>query len=191
MAPFWVAGSYGTRAEARAAGAAGVQVGTAFALAEDSGLTTQRRGDLRARATTGTLAVRTDPVASPTGFPFKVAQLPGTLADAEVYGARRGLCDLSHLRTPYQTESGGVGYRCPGEPVHMYARRGRRGGHGRPLLPVPRPHRRRRAGSDPARRVDEPALVTLGSDLDGVRELAARHPDGWTGLDVVAWLTRG
>ena len=37
----------------------------------------------------------------------------------------------------------------------------------------------------------EPALVTLGSDLSGVRELAARYPDGWTGAEVVAWLTGG
>jgi len=34
----------------------------------------------------------------------------------------------------------------------------------------------------------EPALVTLGSDLDGVRELAATHPAGWSGADVVRWL---
>ena len=125
--PFWLAGSHGTPArlaEARAAGAAGVQVGTAFALAEDSGLTPQLRDDLRARAVTGTVEVRTDLLASPTGFPFKVAQLPGTLADADVYDARQRLCDLSYLRTPYRTDAGGIGYRCPGEPVHMYARKG-------------------------------------------------------------------
>ena len=37
----------------------------------------------------------------------------------------------------------------------------------------------------------EPALVTLGSDLSGVQELAACHLQGWTGADVVAWLTAG
>jgi hypothetical protein len=37
----------------------------------------------------------------------------------------------------------------------------------------------------------EPALLTLGSDLAGVRELAAVHPEGWTGAEVVTWLTAG
>lgn len=193
--PFWLAGGHGTPArlaEARAAGAAGVQVGTAFALAEDSGLTAGLRDDLRARAMAGTLAVRTDPAASPTGFPFKIAQLPGTLAEAELYGARRRLCDLGYLRTPYRSETGGVGYRCPGEPVHMYARKG-----GDVADTVGRACLCNALTADvglgQTRRdgYEEPALVTLGSDLDGVRELAARHPDGWTGADVVAWLTSG
>ena len=37
--------------------------------------------ELLAELATGTLDVRTDAVASPTGFPFKVVQLPGTLSD--------------------------------------------------------------------------------------------------------------
>jgi NAD(P)H-dependent flavin oxidoreductase YrpB (nitropropane dioxygenase family) len=55
--PFWLAGSYGTPArlrEALAAGAAGVQVGTLFALSQESGLRPDLRSQLldqiRARA---------------------------------------------------------------------------------------------------------------------------------------------
>jgi NAD(P)H-dependent flavin oxidoreductase YrpB (nitropropane dioxygenase family) len=193
--PFWLAGSQGTPrrlARARAAGAAGVQVGTAFALADDSCLAPELRDDLRHRAASGTVEVRTDASASPTGFPFKVAQLPGTLADADVYDERRRLCDLSYLRTPYLTDGGGIGYRCPGEPVHMYARKG-----GDPAETVGRACLCNALTADiglgQTRRDGyvEPALVTLGSDLDGVRELAVRHPGGWTGADVVAWLTAG
>jgi NAD(P)H-dependent flavin oxidoreductase YrpB (nitropropane dioxygenase family) len=193
--PFWLAGSRGSPerlAEATAAGAAGVQVGTAFALAEDSGLTAELRDDLRRRVEAGTVEVRTAVLASPTGFPFKVAQLPGTLAESDVYDERQRLCDLSYLRTPYLTDGGGIGYRCPGEPVHMYARKG-----GEVSETVGRTCLCNALTADiglgQTRRDGyvEPTLVTLGSDLDSVRGLAARHPDGWTGADVVTWLTAG
>jgi NAD(P)H-dependent flavin oxidoreductase YrpB (nitropropane dioxygenase family) len=193
--PFWLAGSHGSPAQlarAHAAGAAGVQVGTAFALAEESGLTPELRADLRSRAVAGTVEVRTDLLASPTGFPFKVAQLPGTLADRRVYDARQRLCDLSYLRTPYRTEDGDIGYRCPGEPVHMYVRKGGDAAdtEGRACLCNALTAD---IGLGQTRRdgYAEPALVTLGSDLTGVRELAEQHPGGWTGADVVAWLTAG
>ncbi len=81
--PFWLAGGYGTPEQvgaALAAGAAGVQVGTVFALARESGITPELRADLLTRLTEDSLVVRTDALASPTGFPFKVAQLPGTLS---------------------------------------------------------------------------------------------------------------
>ncbi|WP_246000259.1 nitronate monooxygenase [Nocardioides pocheonensis] len=193
--PFWLAGSHGSPArlaEALAAGAAGVQVGTAFALAEESGLTPALRDGLRSRAVAGTIEVHTDLLASPTGFPFKVARLPGTLADAQVYDARQRLCDLSYLRTPYRTDDGGLGYRCPGEPVHMYVRKG-----GDPADTTGRACLCNALTADvglaQTRRdgYTEPALVTLGSDLAGVRQLAEAHPRGWSGADVVAWLTAG
>jgi NAD(P)H-dependent flavin oxidoreductase YrpB (nitropropane dioxygenase family) len=125
--PFWLAGGQATpqalRA-AQAAGAAGIQAGTAFALCQESGLDPEHRRQLLARAADDTLTVRNDPHASPTGFPFKVAQLPGTLSDDEVYRSRPRLCDVGSLRTPYQRADGTVGYRCPAEPVDEYVRKG-------------------------------------------------------------------
>ena len=59
--------------EALRAGAAGVQVGTVFALSEESGLAGHLRGELLHRLGRDDLAVRTDASVSPTGFPFKVA----------------------------------------------------------------------------------------------------------------------
>jgi hypothetical protein len=35
--------------------------------------------------------------------------------------------------------------------------------------------------------LEEP-LVTLGSDLNGVRAMLQRHPDGWSAAQAVAWL---
>lgn len=191
--PFWLAGARGTPeglAAARAAGAAGVQIGTLFALADESGLRTDLRERLRTQLAAGTLQVRTDARMSPTGFPFKVAQLAGTVSDQEVYEDRTRLCDLGYLRTPYQTPSGGIGYRCAGEPVHMYVHKGGdaadtagRGCLCNGLTADVGLAQTRRDG------YTEPSLVTLGNDLSGPRTLAARHPDGWTAADAVAWLT--
>jgi NAD(P)H-dependent flavin oxidoreductase YrpB (nitropropane dioxygenase family) len=191
--PFWLAGGHGTPArlkEARASGAAGVQVGTLFALAEESGLTAGLRDDLRGKVLDGTLDVRGDVLASPTGFPFKVAQLPGTLSEEDVYVDRQRLCDLSYLRTPYQRPDGAIGYRCPGEPVHMHVAKGGEATDtvGRSCLcnaltATVGLGQNRRDG------YDEKPLVTLGSDLDGLRELGERHRRGWTAADALAWLT--
>ena len=125
--PFWLAGSRDNPASlhaARVAGAVGVQAGTLFALCRESGLRADLRARLLGELADGTLRVRTDPAASPTGFPFKVARLTGTLSDAERYALRPRLCDLGHLRVPYVRPNGAVGYRCPGEPVHTYLRKG-------------------------------------------------------------------
>jgi len=125
--PFWLAGGYGTPGglqRARAEGAAGIQVGTAFALCDDSGLRPDYRTELLTRVRDANVRVKTDPFASPTGFPFKVAELPGTVAVEEVYAARPRICDLGYLREAYRTPEGTIGYRCPAEPVSIYVSKG-------------------------------------------------------------------
>ena len=62
----------------------------------------------------------TDPVASPTGFPFKVVQLDGTMSSEAEYLKRTRICDLGYLREPYRREDGSTGYRCASEPVAIY-----------------------------------------------------------------------
>jgi len=79
---------------------------------------------LLAKAIAGEARVFTDPLASPTGFPFKVAQLEGTCSDAEVVAERPRICDLSFLREPYRTAEGGLGYRCAAEPVTLFVAKG-------------------------------------------------------------------
>ncbi len=125
--PFWLAGGYGTPdkvREALDAGATGVQIGTAFACSEDSGLKTEFRQALIAKATAGRACVFTDPLASPTGFPFKVAQLEGTASEAKNYETRPRICDLGYLREAYRTEDGRIDYRCAAEPVTVYLSKG-------------------------------------------------------------------
>lgn len=125
--PFWLAGGYGDPgqlAAARAAGAAGVQVGTAFAFCEESGLRVDYKHALLEQVREGTARVFTDPLASPTSFPFKVAQLAGTLSEPETFAGRTRVCDLGYLREAYRTDTGDIGFRCPAEPVAAYLSKG-------------------------------------------------------------------
>ena len=190
--PFWLAGTYGTPDQVRAAreaGAAGVQVGTLFALCRESGLTDELRGQLLDRLADETLNVRTDALASSTGFPFKVAELRDTLSDDAVYEARPRLCDLGYLRVPYVTETGAIGYRCPAEPVDLYVRKGGAAEDtvGRKCLCNALTAN---VGLQQTRRTGytEAPLVTLGADLRGAKMLSCEYPNGWTAGEAVAWL---
>lgn len=125
--PFWLAGSY-ARPErlgsALALGAAGVQIGTAFAFCEESGLQPELKMSVLRRSATDGVQLRTDPRASPTGMPFKVVDIAGSVSEAAVYGRRIRNCDLGYLRQPYQKSDGSVGYRCPAEPEADFVRKG-------------------------------------------------------------------
>ena len=105
-------------------GGAGVQVGTAFALTEESGMRDEVRQEILHKLSKGDLQVHTDPVASPTGFPFKVLNLDNTLASKQDYDMRPRVCNLGYLRTPYVRPDGKIGYRCASEPVDQYVKKG-------------------------------------------------------------------
>lgn len=125
--PFWLAGTYGHPEQvrrAREAGAAGVQVGTAFALCEESGMRPDLRQSLLRAVLDESAEVFTDPRVSPTGFPFKVVQLEGTMSDPEIRAERPRRCDLGYLRSNIKQADGSVVYRCPAEPVDDYVRKG-------------------------------------------------------------------
>jgi nitronate monooxygenase len=125
--PFWLAGGYGHPEKLRDAlsqGAAGVQVGTAFEFSEESGLREDYKRALLQKAIGGEANVFTDPLASPTRFPFKVACLEGTGSDPDIYAARPRICDLGFLHEPYRTPEGTIGYRCAAEPASLYVAKG-------------------------------------------------------------------
>ena len=191
--PFWLAGGYSRPelvAAARATGARGVQVGTLFALSSESGLAESIRRRLLAQLAAGELRVRTDPNASPTGFPFKVVELDETLSDESVYDRRRRTCDLGYLRTPYRDASGRIAYRCSAEPVSTYVKKGGTVAQtaGRVCLCNGLTSAvglgQVRAGGG-----NEPSIVTLGTDVDGARSLLRMHGRGWTAAQVIAYLS--
>jgi nitronate monooxygenase len=190
--PFWLAGGYGSPEKVREAldqGAAGVQVGTAFAFTLESGLRPDLKNSLLAQAATGTGEVFTDPLASPTGFPFKVALLQGSYSDPEVAAARTRVCDIGLLRESYATPEGKIGYRCSAEPVANYVAKG---GNieetvGRKclcnaLMANIGHQQTRKDGSV------EPALVTIGDDLNTVVQFMAPGRASYSAADVVASL---
>ena len=125
--PFWLAGSYGTPeklVEALELGAIGVQVGTAFAFCRESGMREDYKTAIIAKVRRGEAEVFTDPLSSPTGFPFKAAQLEGTSSDPDIYQARKRICDVGVLRESYRTPEGKIAQRCPSEPENLYVAKG-------------------------------------------------------------------
>lgn len=125
--PFWLAGGFAEPErlkEALAAGAEGIQVGTAFAFCDESSITESIKKQTLQLSRDGKAQVFTDPLASPTGFPFKVSRMEGTLSDAGIYEQRIRVCDLGYLRRPYRKSDGNVGYRCPAETVAGYVAKG-------------------------------------------------------------------
>jgi nitronate monooxygenase len=187
--PFWLAGGYGERARleaARAEGAAGVQVGTAFAFCEESGLQAEYKQAVLAQVRAGQARVVTDPLASPTGFPFKVAQVPGTMSDAALYEARTRVCDLGYLREAYRADDGSIGYRCAAEPTSAYVSKG-----GTIADTVGRKcvcnALLANIGLGQVRgRTVEAGLVTSGDDLSGLARFMAAHATRYTAADVIS-----
>ena len=125
--PFWLAGGAGSPEQLQAAldaGAAGVQVGTLFAYCEESGLRPDLKAQVLEMSRQAPVDVRTDGRASPTGFPFKVVELPTSLSSGETYEKRERVCDLGYLRSPYRRNDGRIAYRCASEPVDTFVKKG-------------------------------------------------------------------
>jgi nitronate monooxygenase len=192
--PFWLAGGYGSAeklAEALKTGAAGVQVGTAFAFCEESGLKSSYKRALLEKVRSGTARVFTDSVASPTSFPFKVAHLEGSLSEEEVYSARPRICDLGYLREAYRTPSGEIDYRCSAEPVTTYLSKGGKLEHtvGKKCLcnalMANIGHPQVRNG-----KYTEQALITSGNDLTGIDRFLREGSTIYSAGDVIQKLLR-
>ncbi|MBV9107806.1 MAG: nitronate monooxygenase [Gemmatimonadetes bacterium] len=193
--PFWLAGSAGTPeklAEALDAGAAGVQVGTLFAYTDESGIASELKRDVIRQAQEDAIDVLTDGRASPTGFPFKVVQMGGTVSQLPVYAARERVCDLGYLRQPYKRADGRIDYRCAAEPVETYVKKGgcREDTAGRKCLcnalfsTIGMPQVRQDG-------VEEPPLITSGDELKNIRRFLGSDRAGYSAGEVVDWLLSG
>jgi len=187
--PFWLAGGTGSPAGLHAAlesGAAGIQVGTLFAYCEESGLEANLKSQVLGELKAGTVTLRTDPRASPTGYPFKVVELPG---DAERSAARARVCDLGYLRVPVRTSEGRTIYRCAAEPVDTYVAKGGEisDTEGRRCLCNGLTANIGQAQYRPESDRDEIPLVTSGDDLLLLREFVTSRP-GYTAGQVIDYL---
>lgn len=190
--PFWLAGGYaepGRVREALELGAAGVQVGTAFAYCEESGFDPEVKRRVLELSRQAQARVFTDPLASPSGFPFKVVPLEGTLSDSDVYGERTRICDLGYLRTAYRTDDGKIGWRCPAEPVDDYVRKGgaAEDTSGRKCLCNAL---MANVGLGQIQRQGAPelTLITSGDDVSDVARFLSPGADSYTAADVIRHL---
>jgi nitronate monooxygenase len=191
--PFWLAGGYGSPEKLQEAlneGAQGIQVGTAFAFSDESGFDPKLRRNVLDAVINGSVHVRTDPVASPTGFPFKVVQMPGTIAEPTIYEERPRICDVGYLRTIYKREDGKVGFRCPAEPVDAYVKKGgtEEDTAGRMCLCN---QLGSAAGFHQLRKgeYEEPAIITSGDDLPNIKQFIPEGQDHYSVKDVLRTLT--
>jgi nitronate monooxygenase len=190
--PFWLAGGFGSAEKLRQAiawGAAGVQVGTAFACCEESGLSPDLKQLLVEQAACGRARVFTDPLASPTGFPFKVAQITGSGSDPEAFAARPRICDVGFLREAYRAEDGSIGYRCPAEPPSCFVSKGGKLEQtlGRKCL-CNALMTNIGLGQVRCHRHHEIALVTMGDDLSCVTQFLPPNAFVYTANDVISAL---
>lgn len=186
--PFWLAGGTGSPERldaAKAAGAAGVQVGTLFAYCDESGVTDELRQEVLTHAARDEVDVLTDPRASPTGFPFKIVQYPGS----ELASTKRvRKCDLGYLRVAYRGTDGRIGFRCAAEPVNQYVKKGGaiEDTEGRQCLcngltaNIGHPQQRDNG-------TEEPPLLTSGDDLKNIRGFL-RGRIHYSASDVVDYL---
>ncbi len=115
----WMGGSFAHPErldEVLSQGGSGVQVGSAFALCDDSEMIPERRREMRKLAYNRMLKVIPNNIASPTGYPFEVVELSGTVADPAVYASRKRICIHAALKTPQIGSDGSLLHVCTAEP---------------------------------------------------------------------------
>ncbi|MDO8650246.1 MAG: nitronate monooxygenase [Candidatus Berkelbacteria bacterium] len=197
--PFWIAGeSCSPEALQRALDlcACGVQIGTAFSFARESGIIAAIKRRSVQDALNGMYDVYTSLRASPTGYPFKIVMREGTLWELRVYNERNRICDIGYLREAYwkKDKQGNktIGWRCSSEPIDDY-----RNKNGSPdkiegsvcvcnglMATIGLGQFRKKEG----RR--EPPLITSGDDVSFIRSLEhTLGPDGLYGAkDVIDYV---
>ncbi|MCH7585828.1 MAG: nitronate monooxygenase [Acidobacteria bacterium] len=190
--PFWLAGGYAYPDRIREAlelGAAGVQVGTAFAFCEESGLEADAKRQVLDLSRQAQARIFTDPQGSPTGYPFKVVQLEGTLSESDVYEQRKRVCELGYLRSAYRKDNGKIGWRCPAEPVDEYVAKGGKAedATGRKCL-CSALMANVGLGQIQREGARELTLITSGNDVEDVARFLPKDAESYSAKDVIRHL---
>lgn len=200
--PFYIAGGYASPKmlrEAKKLGAKGIQAGSIFAMSKESGFKKELRDALTRLAYTGELKVLTDFRASPSTYPFKVAELLKTLYEDMLYEGRKRVCDIGYLRHIYKhvkimksgeerVERVSLAFRCPAEEVDIYLAKGGKVEDtvGRKCL-----CNALISGADYAQLYDgvrELPIVTIGDDYSFIRRLISRKDQSYSAWDAINYL---
>ena len=102
----------------------GIQIGTPFAFCEEAGFASDIKSTVVEKSLNNELEIKTDLRASSSNYPFKIVQIDDSLSNSKDYEERPRVCDLGYLRTVYKNADGTIGYRCPGEPVEQFVKKG-------------------------------------------------------------------
>ena len=186
--PFWIGG--GTASPemlkwARSVGASGIQVGSIFALCEESGMNSEIRKKIRQLGFEDKLIIRGDERISPSGYSFKVVEMEGTLSQRSVYESRVRICNHGGFFIPFERSDGLIGYRCPAEPINVFKLKfgdikdtvGRACFCNGLLVTC--------ALGNPG----EPPIITLGNDFSFLKKLMKHRDDTYIAEDAMKYLT--
>ena len=188
--PFWIGGNFGSPEGLKAAhdlGARGIQVGTLFAFCNESGIKKELKQKLLEFLIDKPITLFTDPQASPTGFPFKILRLLGTVGDPRVTRPKK--CDMGYLRKAYRKNDGNVGYRCPGEPIDDYLRKGGKIEETKGRVCLCNGLTSAVGAPQITERGDwEPALLTAGSAIHELKKLLEPGMSSYSVKDVIQYL---
>lgn len=190
--PFWLGGSYSMEdslENATADGAAGIQVGTLFAFCRESGLLPELKKRFLETVNAGKAFVFTHPLASPTGYPFKIALLKDTLSEKIDFIARKRVCNVGLLRDMFKTPEGKIGYRCPAENEAAFVSKGgdpAKSGEARCLCNALLANIG--LGMKYAGSYLEKPLLTVGNQLESLRQLIKKVGMDYSALDVIKFL---
>jgi nitronate monooxygenase len=187
--PFWLAGAQGNRQmleQALKLGACGIQVGTPFAFCEESGISKDIKATTLAKAQRNEIAIFTDPLASASGYPFKVAIMEDSLSQEETYETRTRICDLGYLRTAFTRADGSIGFRCPGEDAKDYVQKGgcQQETTGRKCL-CNALLSTIGLGQLRANGYEEPPILTCGDSINKISDYLKPGEKGYTAQDVI------
>jgi NAD(P)H-dependent flavin oxidoreductase YrpB (nitropropane dioxygenase family) len=185
--PFWIGGSKASPEKlkwAKSVGATGIQVGSIFALCEESGMDPVIRREIRRLGFEGKLQVRTDIRVSPTGFPFKVVILPGSLSEESILLGRNRVCNHGALRTLFEEPDGSIGYRCPAEPIERYLAKGGKLEETKGACCICNGLLSTACFGD----VDEAPIITMGDDVSFLSSLMSHSEDSYGVIEALTYL---
>jgi len=186
--PYWLAGGFASPekiAYAKSLGAQGVQVGSIFALCDESEIEQKYKDILRRNGYNNNQVIITSSY-SPTNYPFKIAELDNTLSDSVIYENEIRQCDKGFLVSFYIDDKGHIHSRCSAEPIDSYLKKGGKIDDITNVRCLCNGLLSTVGKGD----IDRHAIITLGDDLSFLKHLMSCAEDSYSVDDVIKYLSK-